>query len=90
VALRRTGGLEGSTQDFGAARDSAGSAELFTLVDGAEFKALAPDYPVPDECCDRFRYTLTVDYRGGSKKVTTITGADAPQVLWKAVKLLAG
>lgn len=90
IHLTRTGGVAGQRQEFDLVRDSVGSAEVFAWVETPEFRDLALDYPVANECCDRFRYTLTVDYHAAAKRITTIDEAPAPDILWRVIRRVQG
>lgn len=90
IHLTRTGGVAGQRQEFDLARDSVSSAEVFAWVETPEFRDLALDHPVANECCDRFRYTLTVDYHTATKRITTIDEAPAPEILWQVIRRVQG
>lgn len=90
VELHRTGGFIGVDDYFVAYRGEPGSEELFEIVDGPEFQSLGGSYLPKSRCCDRFMYQLKVWYADREvKAIATMDGGDAPDVLWKVIRLLS-
>ncbi len=52
------------------------------------FLELADEYMPADPCCDRFTHRLTLIYKGWSKTVTTMSGAEMPWALEEALRVV--
>ncbi|SBT49324.1 protealysin inhibitor emfourin [Micromonospora auratinigra] len=88
VTVKRTGGFAGVTESYTVSTGTvhAYTTDLMTMVNGREFRTLAPAYLPTNTGADRFFYTVSVSYTNGyTKTVTTIDGATAPAVLWQVV-----
>lgn len=88
VDLTQTGGFAGVNEHFVVERQAT-TTELFAIVDSVEFRALDKSYLPESECCDLFRYDVTVHYTDNTiKSVVTMTGADMPEILWTVIELV--
>jgi hypothetical protein len=90
VTVERTGGFAGVHESYTVSTGTvnAYTTDLMTMVNGREFRTLAPSYLPADTGADRFFYTISVSYTNGyTKTVTTIDGATAPAVLWRVVDM---
>lgn len=90
VDLVRSGGVAGQTvRLFIDPTNTAPNAVLaLQLAATAQFRALAPDYPPANPCCDRFRYDVTVTYPDDARKAVRYwSHVDAPQVLLDVIRL---
>lgn len=76
----------------------AGSAQARVAIEHIEraarhlveagFLELADEYMPTNRCCDRFTYRLTLVYEGKVKTVTTMDGAEQPQALAEALRII--
>jgi hypothetical protein len=91
VVLDATGGFANLHHHWVVVRGTPGAdvARLISTVSTNRFRHLGPSYLPANPCCDRYSYRLSVSYlRGRTKTVTTMDGATAPPVLWKAINLV--
>lgn len=89
VELDRTGGFAGVHDHYLAVPRQPDTTEIFEIVNSAEFKALKKEYLPEIRCCDFFHYLVTVRYADRTvKTVATMDSGDAPEPLWKLIRLL--
>lgn len=90
VTVERTGGFAGLDESYTVLSSTVHlyTTDLMTMVNGREFRTLAPCYLPADTGADRYFYTVSVAYTDGySKTVTTVDGVTAPTVLWQVIDL---